>query len=85
MMKTNYFFVMIFLFLVAFTAHGQLTTTASYDFTDGSIISAGQSADGLLTLSGNYSYHSANYGLNMKVDGEINISVNGSCTVRFLG
>lgn len=71
--------------MAVFTAHGQLTTTTSYDFTDGSIITAGQSTDGLLTLSGNYSYHSSNYGLNMKVDGEINITVNGSCTVRFLG
>lgn len=71
--------------LIAVFAHGQLTGVVTYDFTDGSIIAAGQSADGNLTLSGNYSHHGAQYGLNMKVDGEINITVTGSSTIRFLG
>ncbi|HPR31772.1 MAG TPA: pectinesterase family protein [Prolixibacteraceae bacterium] len=76
----------IFALLAAFTfAFGQFTGSYTYDFRDGTIISNTQSDDGLLTLSGTYSYHSANYGLNMKVNGEIGISVNGSCTVRFLG
>lgn len=63
----------------------QITGTTTYDFRDGSIISAGQSPDGKLKLSGNYSFHSANYGLNMKVNGEIKLDVAGSSTIRFLG
>lgn len=63
----------------------QITNSVVYDFRDGTIISAGQSADEKLKLSGNYSFHSANYGLNMKVNGEISIDVEGSSTIRFLG
>ncbi|MBI1226678.1 MAG: hypothetical protein GC192_15700 [Bacteroidetes bacterium] len=62
-----------------------LHEVANYDFTDGSIISAGQSADGSLTLAGNYSYHSVQYGLDMKVDGDINIDVAGTSSLIFLG
>lgn len=73
------------LFFLATTLQGQIPNSVLYDFRDGAIVSAGQSADGKLTLSGNYSYHSANYGLNMKVNGVITISVSGSSTIRFLG
>ncbi|MCB9316442.1 MAG: hypothetical protein H6569_09910 [Lewinellaceae bacterium] len=57
----------------------------TYDFKDGSIISAGQSPDGTLTLMGTYNHHGTQYGLNMKVNGDINIAVAGSSTVSFLG
>lgn len=63
----------------------QLTGSYTYDFRDGTIIANGQSNDGKLTLSGQYKHHSANYGLNMKVDGEISIAVDGSSTIRFTG
>ncbi|MCB0638509.1 MAG: hypothetical protein KDC54_17890, partial [Lewinella sp.] len=69
----------------ALVAHGQITNSTLYDFRDGSIIAAGQSPDGLVTLSGTYSHHGTIYGLNMKVNGEIDVSVAGSSTVRFLG
>lgn len=63
-----------------------VTSSVIYDFRDGVIIAAGKSADNVVTLSGgNYKLHSATYGLNMKVDGQIDIAVTGSCTVRFLG
>lgn len=64
----------------------------TYDFrgTDGAaLIAAGQSTDGLLTLSGTYAQHNNDpnsaYGLNMKVDSQINIQLTGSNSVRFLG
>lgn len=62
--------------------HGQTT----YDFRDQSIITAGKSTDGSLTLNGgSYVWHSANYGLDMKAGGNINIAVSGSRTFKFLG
>ncbi|MCF8359853.1 MAG: hypothetical protein K9H26_13920 [Prolixibacteraceae bacterium] len=64
---------------------GQLSGSYTYDFRDGTIIANGQSDDGNLTLSGNYSHHGETYGLNMKVNGEISIAVTGSSTIRFLG
>lgn len=67
--------------VVAPTKEGVIT----YDFRDGSIVSNHQSADGKLTLSGNYSQHGGTYGMNMKADATISIAVDGSCTVRFLG
>ena len=76
-----YFYVFAFMFFFSF-AHGQTT----YDFRDGTIIANGKSADGSLKLSGgSYSYHSAQYGLNMKVGGLIQIAINGSNTLKFLG
>lgn len=66
-------------------SRGQYQNTVTYDFTDGTIITNKQSIDGKLTLAGDYSYHSTNYGLNLKVGEEINIQVDGSCTIRFLG
>lgn len=67
-------------------AFGQLTGAYSYDFRDGTIITAGKSADDKLTLSGgSYKLHGSTYGLNMKVDGNINVSVDGAGTLRFLG
>lgn len=79
----------IYLFFMAcmlgmFSAYSQATSTI-YDFRDGTIITNGQSDDGQLTLAGSYSLHGATYGLNMKVDGDINLAVEGSCIVRFLG
>ena len=65
--------------------YGQITNSTLYDFKTGTIISAGQSPDGKLKLAGTYSYHSVQYGLNMKVNGTITIDVSGSCTIRFLG
>jgi hypothetical protein len=62
--------------------HGKST----YDFRDGTIISAGKSSDGLLSLSGgSYSLHGSTYGMNMKANGNINIIVPGSRTFKFLG
>ncbi|MEL1239787.1 pectate lyase family protein [Flavobacterium flavipallidum] len=67
-------------------AAAPVTSSVIYDFRDGVIIAAGKSADNVVTLSGgNYKLHGATYGLNMKVDGQIDIAVTGSCTVRFLG
>lgn len=67
-------------------AFGQVTGSYTYDFKDGTIITAGKSADGTLTLSGgSYKLHGATYGLNMKVGGEIKITVPGSCSLKFLG
>lgn len=75
--------ILAFLLMIAFSGFAQESTI--YDSRDGSIITDGASADGKLSLSGNYSHHSANYGLNMKVDSEIAIEVDGSCKVSFLG
>ncbi len=76
---------MIILVLLAFLSEAQLPGSYTYDFRDGAIISSGKSADGKLSLTGTYSHHSANYGLNMKVDGNIDIEVAGSSTLKFLG
>lgn len=62
-----------------------IPTTSIYDFTDGTIITAGQSNDGKLTLSGTYKNHSEKYGLNLKAGGTISIAVDGSSIVRFIG
>ena len=84
-MKNNLQFLVIPLLFFAVFAKGQIVGSTIYDFRDGSIIAAGQSPDGVITLSGNYSHHSAQYGLNMKVNGEIDVVVAGSSTIRFLG
>lgn len=84
-MKKRIPFSVIAFLLLAVWASGQITNSVTYDFRDGTIIAAGQSADGVVTLSGTYSYHSMQYGLDMKVNGEINVQVAGSSTVRFLG
>lgn len=84
-MRQKFYFLLASLVLSAVLAQGQITNSTVYDFRDGTIIAAGQSADGALTLSGNYNHHGTQYGLNMKVDGEINIMVAGSSTIRFLG
>lgn len=76
---------MVLLMALSSSMKAQLSNTILYDFKDGTIIKAGQSPDGKLKLSGNYSHHGAQYGLNMKVNGSISIEVSGSCTVRFLG
>jgi len=65
--------------------NGQTTGSRTYDFRDGTIITAGKSSDGSLVLSGTYKLHGATYGLNMKVGGKIKIAVPGSSTLRFLG
>ncbi|GAA4294008.1 pectinesterase family protein [Aestuariibaculum suncheonense] len=82
--KLSFIFV-ISLLCAAFVAHGQITNAVTYDFTDGTIITNQASADGKLTLGGTYIYHGTSYGLNLKLGNEININVDGSCTIRFLG
>lgn len=73
------------LLLCSTLAQAQLTGSVLYDLRDGTIITAGESPDGVIAFSGNYSHHGTTYGLNMKVDGEINVVVAGSTTIRFLG
>lgn len=84
MVKTIYTTTIIVLMLIT-RALGQYTGEVVYDFTDETIITNQQSADGKLTLGGAYSYHSASYGLNLKVDQTISIQVDGSSTFRFIG
>ncbi|WZL89598.1 pectinesterase family protein [Salinimicrobium sp. 3283s] len=78
-------FISLFLLIGIFTGYSQEQNIVTYDFTDGTIISAKQSPDGKLTLGGDYSFHSETYGLNLKIDQEINVSVEGSATIRFIG
>ena len=73
------------LFLGIIEGYSQDQNLITYDFTDGTIISAKQSADGKLTLGGDYVYHGTQYGLDLKLGQEINLSVEGSCTIYFLG
>ena len=82
-MKKIYYLINVFMLLSISLINAQTTTV--YNFTDGEIISNGGSDDGLLNLTGDYNYHSANYGLNMKDDSSITIIVTGSSTVTFLG
>ncbi|MCH4551718.1 pectinesterase family protein [Aestuariibaculum lutulentum] len=82
--KLSFIFV-ISLLCAAFMAHGQITNSVTYDFTDGTIITNQTSADGKLTLGGTYIYHGTSYGLDLKLGNEISINVDGSCTIRFLG
>ncbi|MEO7976029.1 hypothetical protein [Flavobacterium sp.] len=86
-MKKNYLFFLV-LILFGSVVRGQITNSITYDFTDGTIIAAKQSTDGKLTLGGAYTWHNnspSGYGLDLKLNQEINISVPGSCTIRFLG
>jgi len=76
------FFISIFALLLCLGyAHGQTT----YDFTDGTLITNKQSADGSLKLGGAYAYNSGGYGLDMKKSNVIKIAVVGSSTLKFLG
>lgn len=84
-MKKLSFFFLISLILLAFKSQGQIVNAITYDFTDGTIIANQQSPDGKLTLAGAYIHHGTSYGLDLKVNQEINITVSGSCTIRFLG
>ena len=84
-MKKSSFFLFTILLFLSIKIYGQITNSVTYDFTDGTIISAQQSVDGNLTLGGAYIYHGTSYGLNLKVNQQINIAVDGSCTIRFLG
>lgn len=84
MKKQSIFLIMALLFLVQYT-FGQLPGTKSYDFRDGTIITAGKADSTLFLSGGSYKLHGATYGLNMKVGGEIKVVVKGSSTVRFLG
>ena len=84
-MKKNYFKLLFFLTFVPFIVNGQITNSVTYDFTDGTIIAAKISTDTKLTLAGDYTYHGSSYGLQLKVNQEINISVDGSSTIRFIG
>lgn len=83
-MKKTLLQLFAFLFFAS-VVQGQITNSVTYDFRDGTIIAAKQSTDGKLTLAGTYIYHGATYGLDLKVNQEINIAVAGSCTIRFLG
>lgn len=87
MKKHLYFFYLPLWTLLLCTSivHGQTAGARTYDFRDGTIITNGQSEDGSLSLGGTYSHHGTTYGLNMKVDGEISLTVDGSSTIRFLG
>lgn len=67
-MRQKFYFLLASLVLHTLLAQGQITNSIVYDLRDGTIIAAGQSADGDLTLSGNYNHHGTQYGLNMKVD-----------------
>ena len=86
-MKKNYLFFLV-LILFGSVVRGQIANSITYDFTDGTIIAAKQSTDGKLTLGDAYIWHNnspSGYGLDLKLNQEINISVAGSCTIRFLG
>lgn len=84
-MKKLYFFLLMSVLFSFGITYGQNVGAVTYDFRDGTIIAAGQSGDGLLTLGGTYNHHGATYGINMKLGATISIDVAGSCTVRFLG
>ena len=84
-MRKKSIFSVLALLLFSAVAYGQLADVRTYDFRDGTIITNGKSTDETLTLSGSYSLHGDKYGMNMKADGDINIAVNGSSTLRFLG
>ncbi|MGM1056535.1 MAG: pectinesterase family protein [Bacteroidota bacterium] len=75
----------LFLLLGILKGYSQDQNIVTYDFRDGTIISSKQSADGKLTLGGDYKHHGTTYGLNLKIDQEINISVDGNSTISFLG
>lgn len=84
-MKKHSFFLFTILLFLSIKIYGQIANSVTYDFTDGTIISAQQSVDGKLTLGGSYIYHGTSYGLDLKLNQQINITVDGSCTIRFLG
>ncbi len=84
-MRKKIYFSLIVALLMIFNAKAQLPGTRTYDFRDGSIITAGKSTDGSLILRGTYSLHGATYGLDMKVGGEIRIAVPGNTSLKFLG
>lgn len=84
-MRTKNYFSVIVALLIILNVNAQLPGTRTYDFRDGTIISAGKSTDGSLILKGTYSLHGGTYGLNMKVGGEIRIAVPGNTSLKFLG
>lgn len=84
-MKKFYFQLLLLLIFTPLLVNGQITNSVIYDFTDGTIIAAKQSPDAKLTLAGDYNHHGTSYGLQLKFDQEINIAVDGSCTIRFVG
>lgn len=75
----------LFLLLGILKGYSQDPNVVTYDFKDGTIIAAKQSADGKLTLGGDYIHHGTTYGLDLKLDQEINISVEQNSIIRFLG
>lgn len=84
-MKLKLYLSMLVLIVNLINVNAQEPGSVNYDFKDGTIITNGQSDDGLLTLSGTYNHHGTTYGLDMKSDAVIKIAVSGSCTVKFLG
>lgn len=85
MKKIRFLTLLVPLLFTALLANGQFMDTTIYDFVGGAIVTAGQSVDGSLKLSGTYSDHGDQYGMDMKVNGVIKIAVTGTCVVRFLG
>ncbi|WP_228852397.1 pectinesterase family protein [Aegicerativicinus sediminis] len=73
------------LYTIALYDNSYLHGITTYDFRDGTIISNGQSADGLLKLGGTYGLHGSTYGLNMKADAQIDLQVTGTNSISFLG
>lgn len=76
------------LFLVIFAILGTLCVLNAqkvYDFKDGTIIGNGASDDGTLTLSGDCRHHGTQYGMDMRENAKISITVDGDATIKFLG
>ncbi|UXP31759.1 pectinesterase family protein [Reichenbachiella agarivorans] len=84
MSKKTYLSIVLIWLGIALT-YGQNTNAQTYDFRVEENVVDGQTIDELVAFTGNYSYHGGTYGLNLKVDAEINIAVEGSCTITFLG
>jgi len=84
-MKKQLLYSVFAFLLMAFSVQGQLPGSKSYDFRDGSIITAGKADTTLFLSGGSYKLHGAQYGLNMKVGGEIKVVVKGSSSFKFLG
>ena len=86
-MKKHYFIKLIttivsLLFVGLVYVNAQITT---YDFRDGVIATNGYSDDGKLLLFGDYSFHSGIYGLDLKLNSEVELVVDGTCQIRFQG
>ena len=84
----KFLLLLIPLLFTGLLARAELVDSTLYNFRDGTIYNNGASADGslvLLNTGTTVKYKNSSYGLDVKLDGEIKLAVNGSCTVRFLG